>query len=199
MASKPRLYPEIWGFIAALMAANFTLIFGRVCEPLVFFPAQVSAGEWWRLVTFPFVHVSPYHLMLDAGAFLFLYQGLMAASIRHRLLYVVATTAGSLGASLICSQLTTGLCGLSGIAHGLMAISALEIMRSDDRTLRNAGIICFVIVVLKSMYEAFSGTIAFNFLHVGSVGNAVAICHAGGVLGGLLVFQCLENKWSKRA
>jgi len=97
-----------------------------------------------------------------------------------------ACGAGSLGASLIPSPLTDGLCGLSGIAHGLMAVSALEIMRSTDRSLQNAGMICFITVVLKSIYEAFTVTIAFGFLHFGSIGNAVPICHAGGVLGGIL-------------
>ena len=184
---------ELTAFIVALLAANFMLLLGRVCEPLIFFPSQLTAGEWWRTITFPFVHVSGYHLLLDAGAFLFLYHGLQETSPRRRLLYVAACAAGSLGASLISSPLTNGLCGLSGIAHGLMAISALEIMRSDDRTLRNAGIICFLIVTLKSLYEGFTGQIAFNFLHFGSIGNAVAICHAGGILGGITCYAVLNK------
>ncbi len=185
---------ELTAFIVALIAANFMLLLGRVCEPLIFFPAQLAAGEWWRTITFPFVHVSGYHLLLDAGAFLFLSHGLQETSTRRRLLYVVTCAAGSLGVSLISSPLTNGLCGLSGIAHGMMAISALEIMRSDERTLRNAGIICFIIVTLKSLYEAFTGQIAFNFLHFGSIGNAVAICHAGGILGGVACYAILNGR-----
>jgi rhomboid family GlyGly-CTERM serine protease len=184
---------ELTAFIVALIAANCMLLLGRVCDPLIFFPAQVSAGEWWRALTFPFVHVSGYHLLLDAGAFLFLYHGLQETSTRRRLLYVAACAAGSLGLSLCTSQLTGGLCGLSGIAHGLMAISALEITKSPDRTLRTAGIICFLVVALKSMYEGFTGQIAFNFLHFGEVGDAVAICHAGGVLGGLIIHIALNS------
>ena len=180
-------------FIAALIAANFMLLLGRVCEPLIFFPAQLATGEWWRTFTFPFVHVSGYHLLLDAGAFLFLYHGLQETSTRRRLLYVAACAAGSLGVSLLSSPLASGLCGLSGIAHGLMAISALEIMRSDDRTLRHAGIACFLVVVIKSLYEGFTGQIAFNFLHFGSIGNAVAICHAGGILGGITCYAVLKQ------
>ncbi len=190
--STPRQI-ELAAFIVALMAANFMLLFGRVCEPLIFFPSQLAAGEWWRTITFPFVHVSGYHLLLDAGAFLFLYHGLREASTRRRLLYVVACAAGSLGVSLISSPLSNGLCGLSGIAHGLMAISALEIIRSSDRALRHAGMICFFVVVIKSLYEAVTGNIAFNFLHFGSIGNAVAICHAGGILGGVACYAILNK------
>ena len=192
--AKPRSRQiELTAFIAALIAANFMLLLGRVCEPLVFFPSQWMSGEWWRALTFPFVHVSWYHLLLDASAFLFLYHGLQETSAKRRLLMVIACVAGSLGASLIASPLTGGLCGLSGIAHGLMAISALEFMRSNDRALRNAGIICFWVVVLKSIAEAFAGHVLFSFLHFGPVGDPVATCHAGGILGGLIVFQYLEN------
>ncbi len=189
---------ELTAFIAALIAANFMLLLGRVCEPLVFFPSQWMSGEWWRAITFPFVHVSWYHLLLDASAFLFLYHGLQETSVKRRLLYVASCAAGSLIASVASSSLETGLCGLSGIAHGLMAISALEFMRSDDRALRNASMVCFWVVVLKSILEAFAGHVLFGFLHFGSVGAPVAVCHTGGILGGLLFFQCLENKRIKK-
>lgn len=184
----------MWGFIAALIAANVMLLLGRVCEPLVFLPDRFLAGDWWRALTFPFVHVSWYHFLLDAGAFLFLYHGLQETSAKRRLLLVAACAAGSLGAAWIASPLTGGLCGLSGIAHGLMAVSALEMMRTEDRTLRNTSIICFWVVVLKSILEALAGHVLFSFLHFGPVGAPVATCHAGGILGSLILFQSLEKK-----
>jgi rhomboid family GlyGly-CTERM serine protease len=197
MDAKQTCYPELYGFMALLIAANATLLLGRVCEPLIFYPDLTIGGDWWRALTFPFVHVSWYHLLLDAGAFLFLYHGLLESSMRRRLLYVAACAAGSLAASLAASPLTHGLCGLSGIAHGLLAIRALELMRTEDRTLRRASMICFWVVILKSILEAFIGHVLFGFLHFGPVGTPVATCHAGGILGGLIVFQCLENKWKK--
>lgn len=189
---------ELGAFLIVLLATNVALLLGRVCEPLIFLPDRFLAGNWWRALTFPFVHVSGYHFLLDAGAFLFLYHGLQETSARRRLLMVIACTAGCLGASWMASSLTAGLCGLSGVAHGLMAISALEMMRSDDRTLRNASMVCFWVVVLKSILEAFAGQVLFSFLHFGPVGAPVATCHAGGILGGLILFQCLENKRIKR-
>lgn len=183
--NRPRIL-EISVFIAMLIAANFTLIFGQACEPLVFFPAQVAAGEWWRILTFPLVHVSAYHLILDAGAFVFLYHGLMETSAIKRLGIIAACAAGSLGVSLISSPLTNGLCGLSGIAHGLMAISAIELIRTPDKNLQRAGITCLLVVVLKGMVEALSGQVLFENLHLGHVASPVAACHAGGILGGLL-------------
>lgn len=183
--------PEIWAFALMLLLANLTLLVGQVCEPLTFYPAKVAGGDWWRVLTFSFVHVSWYHLLLDAGAFLLLYHGLLETSARRRLLLVIACTTGSLCASLIASPLTGGLCGLSGIAHGLMAVSALETIKSRDRTLRTAGVIIFITVVLKSIYEGLTGHIAFNCLHLGPIGNAVPICHTGGVLGGIFSYMTL--------
>ena len=192
--AKQQIRPETWGFVAVLLIANFMLLLGRICEPLIFFPSQWISGDWWRALTFPFVHVSWYHLLMDAGAFLFLYHSLQEPSMRRRLLTVAACAAGSLGVSLLVSPLDNGLCGLSGVAHGLMAVSALEIMKSSDKTLRNAGIICFLAVALKSIYEACAGTIAFDFLHFGPVGKAVAVCHAGGVLGGVFAYGFCRRK-----
>ena len=176
--------PETWAFALVILLANLTLIAGRVCEPLIFSPAQVCAGEWWRTLTFPLVHVSWYHLLMDAGAFLFLYHGLQTTALWKRLAYVCGCAAGSLLLSLSAES----LCGLSGVAHGLMVVAGLEMMESNAASSKSVGGICVAIVVLKSIYEAITGHVAFSFLHFGNIGNAVAICHAGGVLGGICTY-----------
>lgn len=182
--------PEIWAFALAILLANLTLLTGKICEPLIYFPAQTFSGEWWRALTFPLVHVSWYHLLMDAGAFLFLYHGLQTASLWKRLAYVGGCAVGSLVVSLSAES----LCGLSGIAHGLMIVTGLEMMNRPDSGSRTAGAICFVLVLLKSIYEALTGHIAFEFLHFGHIGNAVAVCHAGGVIGGLVAYAVLNRR-----
>jgi rhomboid family GlyGly-CTERM serine protease len=183
---------ELTLFALLLALANLPLLFGRVCEPLLFEPARVAAGEWWRVVTGPFVHVSGYHLLLDAGAFLMLYHGLREPSFAKRLLLVAAPAAGSMLVSLP-SLLAGGgsLCGLSGVAHGLLAVSALELMDTRDRTLARVGAACLLIVAGKSVIEAFTGHALFESWHLGDVATPVAICHLGGVLGGLLAYAGL--------
>jgi rhomboid family GlyGly-CTERM serine protease len=176
--------PETWVFALILMAANLTLFAGSVCNLFIYSPAQVGAGEWWRVLSFPFVHVSWYHLLMDAGAFLFLYHGLQTTALWKRLAYVCGCALGSLLVSLQAES----LCGLSGIAHGLMVIAGLEMMETDDSGSRTIGKILFWSVLLKSLYEALSGHVAFSFLHFGNIGNAVAVCHAGGVLGGICTY-----------
>jgi hypothetical protein len=89
---------------------------------------------------------------------------------------------------------TRGLCGLSGIAHGLMAISALDMVRAgNDPAIRRAGLISFALVVAKSIIEALTGSIMLERLHFGRLGSPVAVCHAGGVLGGLVGWALMEG------
>jgi len=187
------------GLIAAvLLAINLPLLFGRVCDPLIFFPAQAAAGEWWRAATFPLVHVSLYHFLLDASAFLFLYHGLREIPLLRRWGIVGCCTAGSLLMAMAASPLDGGLCGLSGIAHGLMAITGLELARSTDASLRKAGWICVAFVTLKSLFELVAGEVLFASFHLGSVGAPVASTHFGGVLGGLIGYGILEIPQLKR-
>lgn len=78
----------------------------------------------------------------------------------------------------------------SGVAHGLMVVSGLEMItaKSSHQTLRRAGAVCFAAVVLKSGLEAVTGQAFFTSLHFGLLGTPVAVCHAGGVLGGIVAF-----------
>ena len=165
----------------AFMSLLFALLPFR--SYLYFNPDAVAAGQWWRVLTHPFVHVSWYHLLLDGSAFVLLYRSLE----QRRLSHLVAAGAGSLLASLwywpTIGQ--TGLCGLSGMAHGLMAVSALEMIRRQDRL----GWLCLLLVAGKSIWEAVTGQVFFTWLHFGLMGTPVAVCHLGGVVGGMLVWS----------
>ena len=181
---------ELRALAAIIVLLNLPLLHGACAVDMIFLPGRVAAGEWWRIFTHAFVHVSWYHLLLDGTAFLILYQGLVGRSGFERMGYVLACGTGSLLASLWSAPIiqTHGLCGLSGIAHGLMAISALDRMNGrTDKTLQRAGAATFIIVVAKSIIEAATGRIVFESLHFGALGSPVAVCHAGGVLGGLVV------------
>jgi len=175
----------VFGVVVFLL--NWTLLFGHEQTTFVFVPALVRNGEWWRLLTHPFVHVSFYHLLLDASAFFLVYSGLEEKSWATRVAYVVASATGSLMISLLRSSqiASVGMCGLSGIAHGLLAISALEMMRSKDKMIMRAGWITFAIIIAKSAIEAITGSVVFDFLHFGNIGTPIAVGHAGGVLGAL--------------
>lgn len=180
-----------WHWLAILpilAAVNWSLWSGTVNDALVFSTQAFQSGDWWRLFTFPLVHLSWYHLLLDAGAFVFLYKGLKEHRLIIKLLYCLVCGGTSLlfGLWLAPVIVAGGMSGLSGIAHGLMAVAALELMQNQSH--RTLGFVSYVAVVGKSIYETATGSVAFEFMHMGLCGTPVAACHAGGVVGGMLCF-----------
>ena len=177
--------PELLGFVVLLVLFNAPVLTGSCFTSLIFHSEAVRGGDWWRLLTHPFVHVTWYHLLLDGSAFLILYHSLLEPSLGSRFTYVLAGGAVSL---LVSWNSENGLCGLSGIAHGLMVVSALELVarhpaRSAERRL---GLISFILVAAKAAFEAVSGRMVFSFLDFGLLGQPVAVAHAGGIIGSLL-------------
>ncbi|MEK7678159.1 MAG: rhombosortase [Verrucomicrobiota bacterium] len=197
--------PELALFVLLLALCNWPILSGSAWHSMIFLPAAVQAGEWWRLLTHPFVHVSWYHLLLDGAAFLMLYQSLADQILVRRLTYVLAAGAGSLLIAWWAAPAisTNGLCGLSGLAHGLMAVSALEMVGMGEQhpSESRLGWVTFLLVAGKSAIEVLTGTAFFSFLHFGLMGAPVAVSHAGGVLGGLcawLLLHAAPDNRSKR-
>ncbi len=188
---------ELAGIALLLALFNAPLLAGGFSTRFIYHPVTVVAGEWWRVLTHPLVHVSPYHLALDAAAFFLAYSELRHWPARARAALLLAAAIGGLLAAVVASPLvaTHGLCGLSGVAHGLMAIVGLESMRrGHDGLLRWGGAMCFVGVVGKGLLELATGNALFASLHLGSLGTPIAACHAGGILGALCVWLFASGK-----
>ena len=186
---------ELAVFAIAIVLLNLPLLTGQFDTRFIFLPEAVSAGEWWRVFTFPFVHVSLYHLLLDATAFFVLYSELREKPRLERFGFMLAAGVGSLLASLWAAPAiqTRGLCGLSGIAHGLALVSSLEMLTgATSRALRRVGAASLLILVGKSTIEAVTGQIVFASWHLGSLGFPIAVCHAGGVVGALLAWMSVR-------
>ena len=192
----------LWRFELAALALliavlNLPLLTGAFSTQFIFHPDAVGAGEWLRLFTHPFVHVSRYHLALDSLAFFLAYTELKQWSFRQRVTVMVLAGAGSLLVALAASPLITthGLCGLSGIAHGLTAVVSLEMLRrSSDSASQWAGLLCFLCVTGKSLLELATGNVLFASWHPGWLGTPIAACHAGGVLGAALAWLIFQRK-----
>ena len=185
---------ELLIVLLLLVWANTSLLAGEWNHAWAFSPSRVAAGEWWRLLTHPFVHVSWYHLLLDGAAFLMLYTEMSAWSRRQRLMAVLSCAFGSLVAALSSPIVAgNGFCGLSGIAHGLMVLSALGMVRGKERAQRCAGWIALSCVIAKALLEAITGDVLLSFVHMGLMGSPVAACHAGGVVGGVLAWLIIAR------
>jgi rhomboid family GlyGly-CTERM serine protease len=181
-----------WSII--LMVLHVPLLAGGNTSALALDPHRVIP-EWWRLFTHPFVHVSWYHLALDGTAFLFLWHG-QQGSLRNRLGMLAASAAGAtlfaaLGAKAFW---TLGLCGLSGVAHGLMAAQALDLcVGANSRQEQRLGWALLIGVLGKCVFEALTGAALFAKWHFGNIGTPIVICHLGGACGAI-VFKLMSGR-----
>ena len=180
-----------------LALCNLPMLSGSIWMDGVFYPQAIAAGEWWRVLTHAFVHVSPYHLFIDGIAVFFLLRELARQSGRHRALLFGASLAGSLLASIWFAPAIAerGLCGLSGIAHGLMAATCLLgcLDRFRPKVDRHIYLCLLIATASKVLIECVTGSAFFSASHLGNVGTPVVVCHAGGFLGGLMASIALTS------
>ena len=190
---------ETWIYAACILVANIGLVTGAVATWGYYYPDRVIAGEFYRLLTHPFVHVSAYHLLLDGSAFLMLYAMLKESSLARRTLYLLGTHIGCLIGVTFVLPLhdSIGYAGLSGIAHGLMAIWALECLQSKERDTAIVGGVTLAVVLGKSLYEALSSQMLFSFMHNSLIGQPISVSHLSGILGGVLTFGLLQWQRTK--
>lgn len=188
---------RLW--IVLLLLSNLGMLLGGPsAQQLNFLPEAVTGGQWWRLLTGFFVHISPYHLLIDSAAFMLLWHGLEEPRALVRLRHFLCAAAGSLLLPLMLSQqiYEIGLCGLSGIDCGLMAVTALELRH--DRARKAIGNLVLGLLVLKCGWELVSGKALLMSWHLGDVGVPIVATHAGGMLGGLLSGWMVRRMGDKR-
>lgn len=191
-------------FAVIIALANIPLLFGRFPELLIYLPQKVLAGQWWRLMTHPFVHVSVYHLLLDGAAFLLLYAQLQEGRLARRMLYLLGIHAGVTAAVTMTLPHVSavGYCGLSGLAHGLMALWCIERVASSqtDKTERTIAAVVGLALLVKSIYETAAGQVFFESMHLGSVGVPIVTSHLAGVVSavvmvGLVNMKKIKTQW----
>lgn len=192
-----RLDLYIYALLIPLL--NFPLLYGKFSEPMIFLTHKVLQGQLWRIFTHPFVHVSWYHLLLDSLAFFILYSQLANLSIFKRTAYIAGCGISSLITTVIAMPHidSIGYCGLSGICHGLMAVCSLNLIAdiSSERSAKQIGIISLGLLITKCIFETLTGNMLFDFIHGDLIGSPIAIAHAGGLLGGIIVFILLNRKY----
>lgn len=171
---------------------NAPLFTGGSTAHWMFSEKTISGGEWWQLLTHPFAHVSWYHLLMDATALFLIYPSLIEPKRSVRLSYLAAAAMGSLLAAMWQRPEinSIGFCGLSGIAHGIMAIWSIELIQAKNQHPwgRRIGILSLITVILKCTWEAITNLPFIGFAHFDLMGTPILICHLGGVAGGILAY-----------
>jgi membrane associated rhomboid family serine protease len=179
---------ELLWLAVLLLGLNLPLFTGGSVEALAFDGNAVGAGEWWRLFTHPFVHVSGYHFILDGAAFLSLWS-MISGGFWRRVRCSVCSIGAALLVSLVWSEAIwrVGLCGLSGVAHGLAACVALDqLCQSGGGGRRIAPALALTALCGKVAFELYTGGLAWSGWHLGELGTPIVTCHAGGLLGAIV-------------
>lgn len=188
---------DFWLLTGLFLLINYSLFFGGNTTRWAFYPSLVRQGEWWRVFTGLFAHISWYHLLLDGLPFFLVYLSLDEKRILYRLLYFIMAGAGSLLAGIWFSPLVpeVGLRGLSGITYGITALGALEMVfheKKKDKTDKIIGVAVLTFLLIMVAYETTTGKFLFSFLLFGMVGTPILVCHAGGIAGAIIAYAIVK-------
>lgn len=87
----------------------------------------IQQGEWWRLFTAHWLHLSWLHLLMNAlGLLLCFYIGGRGFSTAEILAYLPFSLLGTAAALFFCAGDLSWYVGLSGVLHGLLWLSLLR-------------------------------------------------------------------------
>lgn len=144
---------------------------------------RIFDGQWWRLVTGPFVHATAGHLARDLALVLIAgiaYEGPLAA----RKLAVFAGGIVLPPLAVLAVRDAAWYCGLSGLSHALLAAAlAYEAVRRRGAA-RVIVLALAAIAATKPLYELATGAPAFP-MALGDGVVQVPLAHAAGVVVGI--------------
>lgn len=138
-------------------------------------PMYVAGGEWWRIVSSGFLHLSIMHIALNMLALYFIGLGLERVLGRWR--YLVVYGLSLLGGSacvLLFAGVTSGSAGASGAIFGLMG-ALLVTLKRLHLDLRQAGFIIVINLVATFAIPGISWQAHLGGLAVGAVVGAAMV------------------------
>jgi rhomboid family GlyGly-CTERM serine protease len=169
-----------WGLaLVGTLALPWLLLAGgpRWTAALRYDRAALHAGEWWRLISAHWVHLSARHLWLDSAGLVLLWA-LYARELRPaNWLPVLGGAMAVIDAGLWWAEpQVQWYVGLSGLLHGAWAAGALAVARRERRW----GWLMLAALALKLLFEqrTRSSLLVTEF-------PVVTAAHLFGALGGL--------------
>ena len=149
----------------------------------------IQSGEYWRLLTGHFAHLSNSHLLLNlAGLVLsWLLVGRNYAALQWLTVVLLSVASISAGFWFLDKNLLWYV-GLSGVLHGLMLAGAIQGLKSLPG---ESAVIC-VLVIGKLVYEQLVGPLPGS--ESASGGDVVVNAHLYGGIGGIFAAGMLWRR-----
>lgn len=137
---------------------------------------MVMSGEWWRLLSGHFTHLSWQHLWVDEAAFaMALFICLRTKCTIREIAGAATVSAAAVTWTIVVIRPVAVYGGLSGISVGILVYAALKLCQGAHRRLG-------FWLILMSMFKLVSEGHGFSVSQVVPVWQA----HCAGCIGGLL-------------
>jgi membrane associated rhomboid family serine protease len=138
-------------------------------------PMYVAGGEWWRIVSSGFLHLSVTHIALNMLALYFIGLGLerVLGWWRYLAVYLLSLLAGSASVMLF-SPANGGSAGASGAIFGLMG-ALLVTLKRLNLDLRQAGVIIVINLIATFAIPGISWQAHLGGLVAGALVGAVMV------------------------
>jgi len=154
----------------------------------------IGQGEFWRLFSGHFAHLSVSHFVLNsAGLLLVWYLIGEAYCARDWLLIIVSTLMTIDLAFWFLNPSLYWYVGMSGLLHGLLAAGIVARLRSID----GETVVLLLLLLAKIAWEQYAGPVPGS--EATSGGPVVVDAHLYGALGGILGALLARNRVAPRA
>lgn len=146
--------------------------------------AALAAGEWWRLLTAHFVHLTFRHAALDLAGLVLLWALFARDLSPARWAIVLLTAALAIDCGLwFLDPGVVWYLGISGVLHGALAAGAFVRLRRGEVE----GWLLAGLLLAKLVYEQIHGAMPFS----GDM-RVIVDAHLYGTLGGLAAAILLD-------
>ncbi len=146
----------------------------------------VAAGEWWRLITYMFLHGGAVHLL--GNTFALLYVGMFLEPMIGKVRFAIAYLLTGVGAGLVSIWAHSAVVsvGASGAIFGMYGVFLALLTTSYIK--RSYG---------KTLIRSILFFVVFNLMY-GLQGNTDNAAHVGGLIAGLLAGYALYPGLKKK-
>ena len=172
--------------IVVIIILGIQILDGNKLALLDYQRENIFNGQWWRLVSGHFVHMTWMHMMLNLAGFVVIW--LIFKNILDQKIWWLLTLGSMLGVDvglLIFHPEVKWYVGLSGVLHGLFAAGAIF----QIRLYGVRGIIYLIFLILKLFWEQFNGSLPGSAELTGA--RVIIEAHLYGAIGGSITMLIL--------
>lgn len=128
-----------------------------VNDILLYDRSAIASGEWWRLISGHFIHLSTEHLLTNSvGFFLLVYLSLRYARGKEiAILFIMSTVLISISLYVFSPDVAR-YGGLSGILHAIIGWIGVRMIVAGEQ---GGGIFVLLLISFKLLYESFYGSL----------------------------------------